>query len=286
METRYLKGTAIAEKIKNRVKEEIKKLPQKPLLVSVAAVEDVAIIQYVESQKKICQEVGISIRSLSGIRSQEEILTSIKNLNEDNNVTGILLLLPLPTGIQPDIIQQAIAPGKDVEGIHPHNLGKLFFGDFTIAPCTAKAVWLILQNLGISLTGKNMTVVSQSRIIGSPLVLMSLCSQTPPTVTCCHKWTQNLRYHLQQADILVVAAGTPGLITGEMIKPGAVVIDVGINEIEQQGERMVVGDVDRKTVLGVASLLTPIQEGIGVVTTAVLMENVLNLAMRQISKAP
>lgn len=280
METQYLKGNKIARDIKNRVKARIREMHMVPRLASVLASQHPAVVRYLESQKKICEEVGVSFDPylLPASSTQQEIVEVVHALNRDRGVDGIVVLLPLPSEVESSFVQQEIATGKDVEGVTPHNLGKIFYGDFDLAPCTAKAVWLLIQSLDIPLAGKELVVVSQSRIVGLPLVVMALYSQgLPPTVTCCHKGTQDLGYHVRKADILVVATGNPGLINGSMVKPGAIVIDVGTTEIEEGGERKIVGDVDMATTWGVASLLTPPHQGVGVITTSVLMENFVHL---------
>ena len=222
--TEYLKGLQTAQEIKIRVKNKLNKLKSKPKLVSIMANDDGAILNFAESQKKLCDEIGIDFQMIKLLKnsSQKDILKAVKKLNKDPNVHGIMILMPVPQNVDADTIQESILHTKDVEGISPYNLGRLFYGDFRIAPCTAKAVWLLLKDEKIGrLSGKEVVIISQSKIVGSPLTIMLLqAHMASPTITCCHKGTRDLSYHTKKADIIIVAAGKPKLITGDMIKKG------------------------------------------------------------------
>ena len=218
--------------------------------------------------------------------SAEAIIAHVHKLNEQQDVDGIIVLMPLPDGVDARTVQQEIAPQKDVEGIHPANIGKLFFGDFSLAPCTPHAVVTMLEESEIDLKGKETVVVGHSEIVGKPTVVMLLKSVTEsPTVTCCHIATKDLAAHTGRAEVLVVAAGKAGLVTGDMIKEGAVVIDVGINrvKVEEEGETKtkVVGDVEFESARDVAGAITPVPGGVGLVTTAMLLQNTVECARRQ-----
>jgi methylenetetrahydrofolate dehydrogenase (NADP+)/methenyltetrahydrofolate cyclohydrolase len=189
-------------------------------------------------------------------------------------------------GVDARQIQLCIAPDKDVEGMHPANIGRLFYGDFSLAPCTPRAAITMLQEAGVALEGKETVVVGHSEIVGKPTVVMLLKSlMHAPTVTCCHIATRDLASHTSRADVLIVAAGKAGLITGDMVKDGCVVIDVGINAVTvRQGgkkKRRTVGDVDFDSVSAKAALITPVPGGVGAVTSALLLQNVAECARRQ-----
>ena len=282
MITNYLKGKEIAKEIKQNVKEKLQTLSFKPKLVSILASQDGGAKYYAKKQKKSFEKIGIDceILELPDTVSQTELINEIKKLNKDENVHGILLLLPLPQGIDRVQLINYIDPGKDVEGITPANLGKLFYGDFKIAPCTAKAVYLMLEDTKISLAGKEIVVISHSDIVGKPLLPMLLSSlNESPTPVCCHIATKDLRFHTSRADIIICAAGKASLVTGDMIKEGAILIDVGINPVvdKETNKTKIVGDIDEESVKGIASILTPVPGGVGTVTTAVLMQNLANL---------
>ena len=283
--TKYLQGKDIAKRIKSRVEEELEELSVPVKMVSVLATHNEASCYYAESQRKAFAQLGIAfqIHRISSSSSEEEVIEKIVELNEDRNVTGILLVMPLPKGVNPYHVRKAISPLKDVEGITPTNMGKLFYGDFSVAPCTAKAVWLLLQETNVPMAGKEAVVISHSEIVGKPLLSMLLHSPTgSPTVTCCHIATRDLKKHTRSADIVIAAAGKAGLVTGDMLKPGAILIDVGINLVQDPLTKTsrVVGDVNPSSVEGIAAFLTPVPGGVGTVTTAVLLENCIRLVRR------
>lgn len=272
----------LATKIKDRTQQQIKTLVLAPKLATVMIGKNAAVLQYAKSQQRLLETNGIGFQlfPLCCKISETNLVDLIRDLNQNCAITGIMVLLPLPANINPDNIHKAIAPEKDVEGVTPYNMGKLFYGDFSIAPCTAKAIWLLLQELECSLCGKKIVIISQSKIIGRPLSVM-LLYKPQATLTCCHIETRDLATHTLDADIIVSAVGKPKLITAEMIKTNAIVIDVGMSESKEQGKWKLVGDVEENSVIDKVKLLAPVHGGIGAVTTAILLENIVTLAERQ-----
>jgi methylenetetrahydrofolate dehydrogenase (NADP+)/methenyltetrahydrofolate cyclohydrolase len=277
-------GKVIAEKIKDEVKKEIEQLKSKkgiiPKLVSVSVGENPASIVYMNQQKKNCEKIGIDyeIMKLQENTDENGIIEAIKKLNEDEKVTGIILQLPLPKGVDTRKVQSKIAPEKDVEGVNPFNMGWIVYGRSTIAPCTALAVKEIIDYLGINLYGKEVVMVGHSDIVGKPVALLLVDKFA--TVTICHIGTSDagkLKEHVERAEILIVAVGKANLIPGEWIKEGAIVIDVGINRV---GDK-IVGDVEFEKAKEKASWITPVPGGVGVITTSILLRNTVLLAKLQ-----
>jgi len=269
-------GTAVAKKIKEELKEEIDRLEEKyrssPLLLAIQVGENPASASYLKSQKKGCEEVGIDyqIQQLLQETSQEQLVQFIKDKNHDSKITGIILQMPLPQQIDAEKAQEAISPSKDVEGVNPQNMGLLMYGWPGIVPCTALAVMELIESTGTSIKGKKVTLVGHSSLVGKPLAMLLLSSPfDSATTTVCHIATRDLAEHTRSAEILIVAVGKAGLITGDMIKEGAVVIDVGINRVEGK----IVGDVVFEEAKEKASLITPVPGGVGPVTTAMLLKN-------------
>jgi len=288
MAAKLLEGEPIAEGIKSTVKSAIATLPRKPKLVGVLASDNPGAKYYAASQQSACAEVGIeyALHELPPTSTQQQMVDHIHGINADASITGCILLMPVPQGVNARLVQQAIAPNKDVEGVHPANIGKLFYGDFALAPCTAHAVVIMLQAAGVSLKGKETVVVGHSEIVGKPTLVMLLQSMMEsPTVTCCHIATKDLAFHTKRAEVLVVAAGKAGLIKGDMVMPGAVVIDVGINRVKVdvggKSKTRIVGDVEFDAAKEKASLITPVPGGVGLVTTALLLANTVECARRQ-----
>ncbi len=278
---RLLEGNVIAEPVRKKVKEAVENMAPPPHLASVLASDNPGAVFYAKSQQKACEEMGIrfSLHRLPQDASEDEIAAKIESLNRDDDVDGIMLFMPLPKGVDARRVQRRISPAKDVEGITPTNLGKLFFGDFSAAPCTAKAVITILQYTGVPLKGKEVCLLGHSEIVGKPTLVMLLASvMESPTPVCCHIATHDITFHTKRADIVIVACGKPGLVTGEMLKEGAIVIDVGINRVKIDGKTRIVGDVDFDSASKVAGMITPVPGGVGTVTTAILLENTVNLA--------
>lgn len=260
------------EEIYQRLGKEIKEYKTKPKLAAILVGKNPASEIYIKKKEEACQKVGIISKVFRLPEESEEVrlLDLIKRLNKDDSVHGILVQFPLPENFNQEVIMAAISPEKDVDGCHPLNAGKLFLGNETLVPCTAKGVIKILEQAGISLKGKNVVIANNSNIVGKPLALMLL--KRDATVEVCHKGTKNLKDHTEKADILVVAIGVPKLIKKDMIKEGAVVIDVGINRVEGK----ICGDVDFEEVKNKAGFLTPVPGGVGPMTVAMLMENTVS----------
>jgi len=269
-------GKAVAGRIKEELKKEIVDLKEKyksfPFLLAVQVGENPASASYLKSQKKACEEVGIGYRvqQLPQEVSEEELIQFIKEKNQDEEITGIILQMPLPEQIDAEKVQEAIDPSKDVEGVNPQNMGLLMYGWPGLVPCTALAVMKLIESTGTSIKGKQVTLVGHSSLVGKPLALLLLSSPfDSATTTVCHIATRDLAAHTRRAEILIVAVGKPGLIKGDMIKEGAIVIDVGINRVEGK----IIGDVVFEEAKEKASLITPVPGGVGPVTAAVLLKN-------------
>jgi len=288
MAAKLIKGEPIAERIKDQVRADVEALGRAPKLVGVLASDNPGAKYYAGSQEKACAEVGIDyeLHELAADSSQADLEAHIAEINADGSVTGVILLMPVPDGVDARQVQQAILPDKDVEGVHPANIGKLFYGDFSLAPCTPHAVVAMLQDAGVDLKGKETVVIGHSEIVGKPTLVMLLQSiMESPTVTCCHIATRDLASHVGRAEVLIVAAGKAGLVKGAMVKEGAVIIDVGINrvrvEVDGKKKTRIVGDVEFDAAREKASLITPVPGGVGLVTTAMLLANTVECARRQ-----
>lgn len=288
MTAKLIEGGPIAESIKEKVRQDVEALQRAPKLVGVLASDNPGAKYYAGSQEKACAEVGIEyeLHELDPNSSEADLQSHVAQINADPSVTGVILLLPVPEGVNARRVQQAILPDKDVEGVHPANIGKLFYGDFSLAPCTPNAVVTMLHSAGVDLSGKETVVIGHSEIVGKPTLVMLLQSiMESPTVTCCHIATRDLALHTGRAEVLIVAAGKAGLVTGDMIREGAVIIDVGINrvKVEVKGKKKtkIVGDVEFEAAREKASLITPVPGGVGLVTTAMLLKNTVECARRQ-----
>ncbi len=258
-------------------------------LVAVLVGSDAAGRIYAESQRKLSVKVGVQYElvELPDSATQAELLTVIDRLNADPGVTGIILQLPLPPHIDTAAAQYRIDPYKDVEGVNPANIGLLFYGEPIIAPCTALAVTELVRRSGVTERGANAVVIGQSRIVGKPVTMFLL--ERMATVTGCHIATRDLAAHTRQADILVVAVGKPRLVGADLVKPGAVVIDVGINRISERDDsgkeiRRTVGDVDFESVAAVAGAISPVPGGVGPLTVAMLLRNTVEAARKQLAR--
>ena len=283
-----LRGEPVAERMKDEVKNQVDALSSPPRLAAVLASDNPGAKYYAKSQEKACGEVGIEyeLHELDSDASGDEIEAYVQDLNDSDEVNGIILLMPVPEGVNARKVQQTIDPAKDAEGVHPANIGKLFYGDFSLAPCTPRAVIELLNEAEVDLSGKETVVVGHSEIVGKPTLTMLLKSEmNSPTVTCCHIATEDLAFHTRRAEVLIVAAGKAGLVSGDMVKDGAVVIDVGINrvKVEEDGETKtrVVGDVETDAAGEKASIITPVPGGVGPVTTAGLLLNTARCARLQ-----
>ena len=282
---RVIDGKALGQRIKDETAKQVRALAAQDVRVSLDAVmvgDPTAGEIYARSRRKRCEEVGIEYRlhTLGGDATEADIRSLFRELNQDERVTGIVLNLPLPEGIDTPAMQYCIDPYKDVEGVNPANIGLLFYDSPIIAPCTALAVMEILHEAGVRPHGLNAVVIGQGAIAGRPVSLFLL--QEMATVTGCHIATRELREHTLKADLLVVAVGKPGLIRAEHVKPGAVVIDVGINSVtDAEGQRKIVGDVAVDEVKQSASIITPVPGGVGPVTVAILLRSAAEAARKQ-----
>ncbi|MEM4633723.1 MAG: bifunctional 5,10-methylenetetrahydrofolate dehydrogenase/5,10-methenyltetrahydrofolate cyclohydrolase [Candidatus Anstonellaceae archaeon] len=271
MAAKIIDGNKMAEEILSQAKKQIASLPAKPCLVILIAGENPASLIYTKKKAEDCQKVGIISKTikLPASASKEQIISEIKKLNEDNSVDGILVQLPLPQGVDEEEILKEVLPEKDVDGFHPENLGKALLGQGKLLPCTTAGVLHMLKSSGVSLSGKHAVVVGRSRIVGKPLAFLLLSENC--TVTICHSYTKDLAFYTKNADIVCVAVGKPKILKADMVKDGAVVVDIGIN---REGERLV-GDVDFSEVSKKASLITPVPGGVGPMTRAMLIKNTL-----------
>ena len=284
---RVIDGKAVAQRIKERAAREVLTLKEQGVTVSLDAVMvgDPAEGEiYTRSQRRQCQDVGIEYRlhTLPGDARAGDIRGLLQRLNRDKAVTGILLNLPLPEGIDTPAMQYGIDPYKDVEGVNPANIGLLFYDNPIIAPCTALAVMEILREADVNPRGLDAVVVGQGAIAGRPVSLFLL--QEMATVSSCHIATRDLREYTRRADLLIVAVGKPNLIQARHVKPGAVVIDVGVSSVAgPDGKRRVVGDVAFDEVANVAAVMTPVPGGVGPVTVAILLQSAAEAARKQLA---
>jgi methylenetetrahydrofolate dehydrogenase (NADP+) / methenyltetrahydrofolate cyclohydrolase len=280
-----LSGREVSEFVLDRIKGLIsdfnKKSGKTPGLAVVLVGEDPASQFYVASKKRACLRIGVNSfeHLLPKSVSESELITLIETLNDDDDVDGILLQLPLPKGLDSNKILDIISPDKDVDGFHPQNVGKLLLGLDTFKSCTPYGVCEILDYYKIDTVGKHVVIVGRSNIVGKPLAAMLVQRGYDATVTICHSKTKNMADITRSADILVAAVGVPELVTADMVKDGAVVIDVGINRVEdsslEKGYK-VVGDVAFDAVSEKASSITPVPGGVGLMTIAMLMTNTLH----------
>ncbi len=275
---KILDGKALSQKIRGNVKKEIDILREVGVIPGLAVIlvgDDPASKTYVKMKEKACDEAGMyaTIHKMPASTSQEKILEIIGKINEDDNIDGILVQLPLPPHIDTDTILQAIDPNKDVDGFHPFNVGKLVLGLDGFAPCTPLGVMEIFKEYEIDPKGLDVCVVGASNIVGKPM--MNLLLNSFATVDICHIYTKNLKEHTKKADVVVVGVGKAGLITKDMVKEGAIVIDIGINRLENG---KLVGDVDYESVAPKCSYITPVPGGVGPMTIAMLLSNTLKSA--------
>jgi len=277
MAARIINGKETAAQIRAELKERVERLAQegrRPGLAVVLVGDNPASAVYVRQKKKACDEIGIysEEHKLPETISQNELMALVDRLNNDPKIHGILVQLPLPEGLDEEEVINRIDPRKDVDGFHPANVGRLCIGLPTFVPCTPAGVLELVKRTGISLPGKKVVVLGRSNIVGKPAALLFLRENA--TVTICHSRTADVRQECTQADVLVVAVGRPRLVKGDWVKPGAVVIDVGINRVDGQ----IVGDVDFDEVQEVAGAITPVPGGVGPMTIAMLMKNTVEAA--------
>ena len=276
MTARIIDGKSIAKELRESLAPRVAALKEQgitPGLTVIVVGDDPASAIYVRNKERACVKLGMNSQVLCfpAETTQEEILNTVRLLNQDDSVHGILVQLPLPRHIDEQAVLRAIDPDKDVDGFHAMNAGRLMNGEPGFVACTPKGVMRLLEVSGVELDGKNAVVVGRSNIVGKP---MALLLQKNCTVTIAHSHTKDLTAVTRSADILVVAVGRAGFITGDMIKPGAAVMDVGINRVDGK----VVGDVDFESAKEVASCITPVPGGVGAMTIAMLMENTVEAA--------
>ena len=287
MSAKILSGKEFAAQIKESAKNEVEEIKNKfgvtPGLAVIIVGENPASQVYVRNKHKTCEELGINseVVAMSENTTKDELLAKIDELNADKNIHGILVQLPLPDAIKShsEEILNRINPLKDVDGFHPENVGKLVTGSPALVPCTPAGCIEMLDLAGIEIDGKRAVIIGRSNIVGKPM--LHLLMSRNATVTVCHSHTKNLAEVTREADILVAAMGKPKFVTADMIKPGAVVIDVGINRI---APKKLVGDVDFDAAVEVASAITPVPGGVGLLTVAMLMKNVVKAVKLQLEK--
>jgi len=279
MTAKLIDGKAIAASLRQQIAQRVAERRQQglraPGLAVILVGTDPASQVYVSHKRKDCEEVGFHSQAydLPASTSQDELLSLIDRLNEDPEIDGILVQLPLPQHLDASLLLERIRPDKDVDGFHPYNIGRLAQRMPLLRPCTPKGIITLLQSTGVDLYGLDATVVGASNIVGRPMALELLLAGC--TVTVTHRFTRNLAEHASRSDLLVVAAGKPGLVKGEWIKPGAIVIDVGINRLD---DGRLVGDVEFSAAAERAGWITPVPGGVGPMTRACLLENTLYAA--------
>lgn len=288
MTAQIINGSEIAKQIREELRQEIAQLKAEhnliPGLVTVLVGGDPASQVYVGQKEKTSKELGIYSEryDLTEKTTQQELIALVNKLNNDPKIHGILVQMPLPEHLNEREVLFAIDPKKDVDGFHPVNLGKLMIGEPDYLPCTPAGIQQLLIRSGTNIEGAEVVVVGRSNIVGKPIanILLQKGKGANATVTVCHTGTRDLAFHTKRADILIVAAGRPKAVTGDMVKEGVVVIDVGVNEIGKtaEGKRILVGDVDFDTVKEKAKAITPVPGGVGPMTITMLMLNTVRAA--------
>jgi methylenetetrahydrofolate dehydrogenase (NADP+)/methenyltetrahydrofolate cyclohydrolase len=290
MTAQIIDGKQIAADMRAELKAEVAKLKTQNVILGLGVIlvgEDPASQSYVTAKERACDEMGIysDDNRLPADTSQAELMALVKKMNNDKKINGILVQLPLPKGLNESEVLLAIDPAKDVDGFHPMNVGKMVVGEQAFLPCTPHGIIQLLVRSGVKIEGAEVVIVGRSNIVGKPL--MNMLVQKKPmanaTVTVCHTRTRDLSSHTKQADIVIAAAGRPNTVTADMVKEGVVVIDVGVNRVEdatkKKGYRLV-GDVDFDAVKEKASLITPVPGGVGPMTITMLLYNTVESAKR------
>ncbi len=278
--SKRIDGKQISLEVKERVRLGVQELAAQGVSVGLAVIivgDDPASKIYVSNKKKACEALGIDSReyALPADTAQADLLELIDRLNKDSHINGILCQLPLPKHLDEKAVIAAISPEKDVDAFHPHNVGRIMIGDYDFVPCTPAGIMEMLAHENISVEGKNCVVIGRSNIVGKPMAMLLLHQNG--TVTICHSKTRNLKEICKTADILVAAVGKANFVTADMVKEGAVVIDVGMNRADGK----LCGDVDFAAVEPKAAAITPVPGGVGPMTIAMLMQNTLTAAKRQ-----
>jgi methylenetetrahydrofolate dehydrogenase (NADP+)/methenyltetrahydrofolate cyclohydrolase len=288
MSAKIISGVEIAKQIREELKAEVAEMKEKhgvtPGLVTILVGENPASVSYVTAKQKTAHELGFySVQDNQPADiSEDALLSLIKKYNEDPSIHGILVQLPLPKHINETKVLYAIHPDKDVDGFHPVNVGKMVIGEQCFLPCTPHGILEMLIRSGAQTKGAEVVVVGRSNIVGKPIANLMLQKRAggDATVTICHTRTRDMAFHTRRADILIVAAGRPKVITADMVKEGAVVIDVGVNRIGQtpEGKAILCGDVDFEAIKEKASMITPVPGGVGPMTITMLMKNTVQAA--------
>ncbi len=287
---KIIDGKAIAQQMQEEMKTQVAELKQKGIIPGLAAVlvgDDPASQTYVRSKEKACEKIGIysEVNRLPATTSEDDLLALVEELNKNNKIHGILVQLPLPDHIDEGKVLLKIDPNKDVDGFHPVNVGKMVVGQPVFLPCTPHGCKVLLERSGIETKGKHLVILGRSNIVGKPLanIMVQKKEGANCIVTVCHTASKDLSYYTKQADILVAAVGRAKMVTADMVKDGVVVIDVGINRIDdpstKSGKRLV-GDVDFESVSEKASAITPVPGGVGPMTITMLMQNTIQSAIR------
>ncbi len=280
---KLIDGKRISTEIRAELKQETQAFVAEtgvvPKLAVILVGEDPASQVYVRNKGRACEEIGFAAEqiTLPATTTQEELDALVDRLNADKTVHGILVQLPLPKGLSEERVLLRISPDKDVDAFHPYNVGRMVAGQITYLPCTPAGVMELIERSGISVEGKDCVVIGRSNIVGKPMA--HLLMQANGTVTVCHSRTKDLAEHTRRADVLVAAIGKANFVTADMVKPGAVVIDVGIN---RGADGKLTGDVDFASVEPIASYITPVPGGVGPMTIAMLMKNTLTAAKRAV----
>jgi methylenetetrahydrofolate dehydrogenase (NADP+)/methenyltetrahydrofolate cyclohydrolase len=290
MAAQIIDGKQVAAEMRAELKTEVAKLKEQGIVPGLGVIlvgEDPASQSYVRAKERACEELGIysDDNRLPADITQQDLIALVNQMNNDPKINGILVQLPLPKGLNEAEVLLAIAPEKDVDGFHPMNVGKMMVGEKAFLPCTPHGVIQLLLRSGVTIKGANTVIVGRSNIVGKPLanMLIQKNDKGNATVTVCHTRTKDLAWHTKQADIVIAAAGRPNTITADMVKDGVVVIDVGVNRVEdatkKKGYRLV-GDVDFEAVKEKASLITPVPGGVGPMTITMLLYNTVESAKR------
>jgi methylenetetrahydrofolate dehydrogenase (NADP+)/methenyltetrahydrofolate cyclohydrolase len=290
MTAQIIDGKQVAADMREELKNEVAKLKEKGIVPGLGVIlvgEDPASQSYVTAKERACENIGLysDDNRLPADASQEELMALVEKMNKDPKINGILVQLPLPKGLNEAEVLLAIDPAKDVDGFHPVNVGKMVVGEKAFLPCTPHGVIQLLKRSGVTIEGAEVVIVGRSNIVGKPLANM-LIQKKPDanaTVTVCHTRTKDLTYHTKRADIVIAAAGRPNTVTADMVKDGVVVIDVGVNRVEdatkKKGYRLC-GDVDFEAVKEKASFITPVPGGVGPMTITMLLYNTVESAKR------
>ncbi len=290
MTAKIIDGKQVAADIRAELKEKVAELRGKDIVPGLGVIlvgDDPASKSYVTAKERACKEIGIfsDDNRLPADTTQEELLALVERMNQDPKINGILVQLPLPKHIDESAVLLSIDPNKDVDGFHPMNVGKMVVGEKAFLPCTPHGVLQLLKRSGVETCGAHAVVVGRSNIVGKPVanMLLQKSEGANATVTLCHTRTKDLGHHTRQADIIIAASGWPNTVTADMVKEGAVVIDVGVNRVEdasrERGYRLV-GDVDFEAVKEKASMITPVPGGVGPMTITMLLFNTVESAKR------